>query len=116
LAEVFVVENASEEVGGNSASVECAVDDEGFFAAHKVVEVVAGGLAPKGVGLLSINVVDERLSGVDRVRVGEVLAESMVEQLDEFPEQAHRDVAAGTPTGSVAANGRPGFDLVLAED
>ena len=85
---------------GHLAGVERAVDDERLLAAKEVVELVADGLRPQGGRLLAVDVVDERLGGMDGVGVGERFAEALVEELDELAEQAHRDVAAPRPVPS----------------
>lgn len=80
LAKVLVVEDAPEEVGGDLSRIKRAVDDEGLLTAHEVVKVVAGGLLAEGAGLFAVDVVDQRLSGVNRIGIGERLAETLVEE------------------------------------
>jgi len=63
---------------------------------------------------LAVDVVDERLRGVDRVGVGERLADALVEQLDQLAEERHRKLAR-SPPGTVATDRPPRLDQLVAE-
>jgi len=73
--------------------------------------LIACGLS-SGCRPARVDVIDQRLRGVDGIGVGQRLAEALVEQLDELDEQAHGNVVRRA-TRAIAAD-RSAAPLALA--